>query len=281
MSDAASQRSWHAPKHLTTHIILSLGVVVMVAPFLWELLTSVKTFAETIKVPPTFLPSSWKWGNFSEVFRTLPFAHMMLNSVIMTVAQAAGQVCFCSMAGYAFARLRFRGSGVIFALFLSVLMIPQQLYILPRYEFLHSLGLVNTLPGLFLPGIFGAFGTFLMRQFFLQLPTDLEEAATLDGAGPYQRFWWVMLPLARPGMAALGILVVVWSWNELLWPLIINTEPSKMTLSPGLASLQGEYLTQYPILMAGSVVASVPLIIAFLLFQRYFIESIAFTGIKG
>lgn len=113
------------------------------------------------------------------------------------------------MAGYAFARLRFRGSGIIFALFLSLLMIPQQLYILPRYELLHSLGLVNSLPGLFLPRIFGAFGTFLMRQFFLQLPTDLEEAARLDGAGPYQRFWWVMLPLARPGMAALGILVVV------------------------------------------------------------------------
>ncbi|MBO0884200.1 MAG: carbohydrate ABC transporter permease, partial [Mycobacterium sp.] len=144
-----------------------------------------------------------------------------------------------------------------------------------------DLNLLNSLPGLFLPGIFSAFGTFLMRQFFLQLPREVQEAAYIDGAGPFQTYWRVLLPLARPGLIALAILVIIWSWNDLLWPLVVNTDPSSMPVSAGLATLQGQYLTNYPVLMAGSLMASLPLIIIFILFQRHFIEGIAFSATKG
>jgi multiple sugar transport system permease protein len=146
---------------------------------------------------------------------------------------------------------------------------------------MQSWGLLNTLPALFLPGMFSAFGTFLMRQFFMQLPNELEEAARLDGANTWQIYWKIMLPLAAPGMLALGLLVAIWSWNDLLWPLVVNTDPEKMPLSAGLANLKGEHLTNYPVLMAGSLMASLPLIVGFIIFQRQLIQGIATTGSKG
>ena len=188
---------------------------------------------------------------------------------------------FCAAAGYAFARLQFPGKNVIFILFLSVLMIPSQLFLLSQYEIMQSLGLLNTVAALALPGIFSAFGTFLMRQFFMQLPQELDDAARLDGANPFQVFWRIMLPLAKNGMLALGILTAIWSWNDLLWPLVVNNDPEKMPLSAGLATLQGQFLTNYPILMAGSVLASIPMILLFVIFQKNMLEGIASSGIKG
>jgi multiple sugar transport system permease protein len=267
--------------HLVVHIILSVGALLMIAPFLLEMLISVETFAEATAVPMTFIPHVWRWANYSDVFSAMPFKQMMINTVLMTLARTAGQLVFCSLAGYAFARLRFRGQNVVFGLFLSVLMVPSQLFLIPQYEIIHDLNLLNSLPGLFLPGIFSAFGTFLMRQFFLQLPREVQEAAYIDGAGPFQTYWRVLLPLARPGLIALAILVIIWSWNDLLWPLVVNTDPSSMPVSAGLATLQGQYLTNYPVLMAGSLMASLPLIIIFVLFQRHFIEGIAFSATKG
>jgi multiple sugar transport system permease protein len=267
--------------HRVVHIILAVGAVLMIAPFLLELLISVETFAESTSVPMTFIPSTWRFSNYTDVFSAMPFRQMLVNTVLMTAARTAGQLIFCSLAGYAFARLRFRGSGLVFGLFLSVLMVPSQLFLIPQYEIIHDLHLLNSLPGLFLPGIFSAFGTFLMRQFFMQLPRDVQEAAYIDGAGPFQTFWRVLLPLARPGLIALAILVIIWSWNDLLWPLVVNTDPSSMPVSAGLATLQGQYLTNYPVLMAGSLMASLPLIIIFILFQRHFIEGIAFSASKG
>ena len=144
-----------------------------------------------------------------------------------------------------------------------------------------TVGLLHTVPALALPGIFSAFGTFLMRQTFLQLPREIEEAARIDGANVIRTFWLIMLPLARNGMLALGILVAIWSWNDLLWPLVVNTDPGAMPLSAGLATLQGQYLTNYPILMAGSLMASIPMIILFVIFQRHMIQGIASSGLKG
>jgi multiple sugar transport system permease protein len=268
-------------RNIVPHIILSLGAVIMVGPFIWEFLTSFKTFAESIRVPPVVLPATPQWANYEEVFDTLPFAAMFSNTVIMTIARTAGQVIFCSMAGYAFARLRFPGRNFIFGLFLAVLMVPSQMHLIPQYQIMQGLGLLNTIPALALPGMFSAFGTFLMRQFFMQLPRELEEAARIDGANPWQIYWMIMMPLAAPGMLALGLLVAIWSWNDLLWPLVVNTDPEKMPLSAGLASLQGEHLTNYPVLMAGALMASLPLIIGFIIFQRQLIQGIATTGIKG
>ena len=267
--------------HLVPHLLLSLGAVIMVGPFAWEILTSFKTFAESIHVPPVVIPATIEWHNYREVFDSLPFSALFMNTVLMTIARTAGQVFLCSLAGYAFARLHFRGRTFFFGLFLSVMMVPPQMFLIPQYQIMQHLGLLNTIAALALPGMFSAFGTFLMRQFFMQLPLELEEAARLDGANPWQIYWRIMLPLSAPGMLALGLLVAIWSWNDLLWPLVVNTDPEKMPLSAGLASLQGEHLTNYPVLMAGALMASLPLIIAFIIFQRRLIEGIAFTGLKG
>ncbi len=163
-----------------------------------EVLTAFKTFAESIQVPPVFIPAQFNFDNFAEVFESLPFDILFLNTVLMTAARTAGQVIFCSLAGYAFARLNFPGRNYIFMLFLAVMMVPGQMFLIPQYQLMQSWGLLNTIPALFLPGMFSAFGTFLMRQFFMQLPMEIEEAARLDGANTWQIYWKIMLPLAAP-----------------------------------------------------------------------------------
>ncbi|MEV0459614.1 carbohydrate ABC transporter permease [Catellatospora methionotrophica] len=263
-----------------THVTLLIGAAIMVGPFLWQFLTSLKTLSNATKVPPTFTPD-WRWSNYADVFALLPFGHQFLNTVLMTAARTAGQLLFCSMAAYAFARLRFPGRGLLFGVFLSVLMVPPPLFVIPQYEIMADLGWLNSLTALIVPGLFSAFGVFLLRQFFLGLPRELDEAARLDGAGPLRIYWSVMLPLAKPGLLALGILTVLWSWNDLFWPLIVNTDPEQMTLSAGLASLQGQFQTDYPVLMAGSLLASLPVIVLFTVMQRHFIQGIAFSGNKG
>jgi len=283
MSDRISATNAIRPKrsHLIIHLVLIVGSILMVFPFFWEVATSLKTYAESTSVPPTIFPSSPVWENYADVFRTLPFGAQFLNTVIMTVARTVGQVFFCSAAGYAFARLEFPGRNVIFIAFLSVLMIPSQLFLLSQFQLMQRFGLLNTVTALALPGIFSAFGTFLLRQFFMQLPADLDAAARLDGCNPFQVWWKVMLPLAKNGMLALGILTAIWSWNDLLWPLVVNNDPEKMTLSAGLSTLQGQFLTNFPVLMAGSFLASIPMIILFVVFQKNMLEGIASSGIKG
>ncbi|GAA0929761.1 carbohydrate ABC transporter permease [Nonomuraea longicatena] len=270
----SSTRTW------PVHLALGAGALVMLAPFAWQLIVSLQSLPESLRVPPAFVPS-WQWSNFAEVFRTVPLARQMFNTVVVTAAVTAGQLLLCSLAAFAFARLRFPGRGLLFGLFLAVLMVPAELFLIPRYEIMQGLGWLNTLQALIAPGVFGAFGTFLLRQFFRTLPRELDEAARLDGANPLQIYWWIMLPLVRPGLLALGLLTVMWSWSSLLWPLVVNTDPELMTLSAGLASLRGQYLTDFPILFAGSIVASLPMIVLFVVMQRQLIAGIAFTGSKG
>jgi multiple sugar transport system permease protein len=269
------------PRHPIAHLVLGIGAIFMVGPFLWQLSTSLQTFGESVSVPPTFLPHSPQWSNVTTVFSALPFGHQLLNTTLMTIARTVGQVLFSSLAGFAFARMQFRGRGVLFAVFLSVTMVPYQVFLLPQYQIMQGLGLLNTLVALFLPGMFSAFGTFLMRQFFLQLPLEIEEAARIDGANILQIYWRIMLPMSAPGMIALGVLVIIWSWNDLLWPLVVNSDPRQMPVSAGLASLQGQYTTNFPVLMAGSLLASLPVIVVFIVFQRHLMSGIAFSGVKG
>ncbi|MEV0122635.1 carbohydrate ABC transporter permease [Streptomyces sp. NPDC050703] len=266
---------------LATHAVLSLGALVMVFPFLWQLLTALKTLAETSRVPPTFLPDRWNWSSFEEVFTALPFREMLTNSAINTLGRTLGQLVLCSLAAYAFARMRFRGRDVLFALFLSVLMVPSSLLVLPQYDIIQRLGLLNSAPALFLPGMFSAFGTFMLRQFFLALPKELEEAARIDGAGSFRVFWSVMLPLIRPALAALAVITAMWSWNDLLWPLVVNTDPVKMPISAGLTSLEGQYETNYPVMMAGSFIAGLPMLLVYVFLQRHFVQSVALSGSKS
>ncbi|MEU7527185.1 carbohydrate ABC transporter permease [Saccharothrix sp. NPDC042600] len=275
MPERVARRTW------PVHAVLVAGALVMVAPLVWEFLTSVKSFGESVRVPPTILPETWDWSNYTKVFHSVPFGEQLLNTVLMTAGRTAGQLLLCSMAAYAFARLAFPGRDAIFMLFLSVLMVPSQLFLIPQYQIMQELGWLNSLQALIVPGVFSAFGTFLLRQFFLSLPKDLEEAAGLDGANPLRIYWHIMLPLARPGLVALGILTVLWSWNDLMWPLVVNNDPEQMTLSAGLATLKGEHFTDYPVLMAGSLLATLPVIVVFIVMQRRVLEGIAFTGSKG
>lgn len=253
----------------------------MVFPFVWQALTAMKTLTESVQVPPTILPHHWELGNFRTVFDSIPFTDMLVNSVALTVGRTVGQIALCSLAAYAFARFQFPGRDIIFVAFLSVLMVPPQVFLLPQYEIMQRLGWLNSLPALIVPGVFSAFGTFLLRQFFIGLPSELEEAARIDGANPVQVFWYVMLPLAKPGLIALSIMTILWSWNDFLWPLVVNTDPQKMPLSAGLATLIGQHQTNFPVLMAGSLLAMLPIIAIFTVMQKQFIQGIAFTGSKG
>ena len=284
MSEQKTGSRWlplRGPSSAGARTILVIGALVLAGPFVWEVLTSFKSLTEIAEIPPTILPASWRTANYRDVFAGLPFATMFVNSAVNAVARTLAQLLLCSMAAYAFARIEFPGRKILFGIFLSVLLVPTQLLVIPQYQIIENLHLLNTLPALFLPGMFSAFGTFLLRQFFLGLPSELEEAARLDGANPLRIYWSIMLPLARPGLMALGILTLLWSWNDLFWPLIVTTDTRKMPLSVGLASLQGQYTTNYPVLMAGSLLATLPVIVAFIIMQKQVIEGIAFTGSKG
>ncbi len=280
MQKSVARRSF-LPASWPIHGCLVLGSCLFVVPFLWMILTSIKTLGESTLVPPVIFPAVPQWSNYSEVFNTLPFVTYYINTILMTAGRTIGQLLLCSLAAYAFARIEFPGRNVLFILMLSVLMVPSYVVLLPQYIIMKDLGRINTLQALIVPGLFSAFGTFLLRQFFLTLPRELDEAAKLDGANHFQIYWSVILPLAKPALIALAIFVCLWSWNDLLWPLVVTDSPDKMTLSVGLAMLQGEHLTDFPILMAGAVLASWPMLAMFIFWQRHFIEGIAITGTKG
>lgn len=263
------------------HILLIIGAIFVVLPFIWMILTSLKTLTEATQIPPKIFPDKLQWSNFKEAAQTLPYGKFYYNTIVYTLVTTIGQLVFCSMAGYAFARIDFPGRNIVFIIILSVLMVPGQIFLIPQFMIINKLNLLNSIPALVIPGLFSAFGTFLMRQFFLTLPKELEEAAVLDGCNQFQIFYKIMLPLVKPGLVALAISTVLYCWNSLMWPLIVNTSIDKMTLSAGLSSLQGQHATNYPVMMAGTILAIWPMIIAFILFQKQFIEGIASTGTKG
>lgn len=263
------------------HVILLLGLVIVVFPFIWMILTSFKTEAEAIHVPPIIFPSHLNLEGYISVFTELPFVQVYLNTFISTIITVIGQVVLCSMAGYAFGRIDFPGKNILFLLVLSVLMVPSQIFLVPQYMIIMKMNLLDTLPALFLPNLFSAFGTFLLRQFFMSLPKELEEAARLDGCNRFQIFGKVMLPLAKPGIISLVIFTGKFAWNDFMWPLIVNTSLEKTILGPALSALQGQYTGDYPSQMAGAVLSVIPIIVLFFIFQKQFIEGVAQAGIKG
>lgn len=268
-------------KKIFVHLILLIGVIVTVFPFIWMVLTSFKTVGEAMQIPPTIFPKKFLLDAYSQIITALPFARVYLNTIISTVITTVVQVAFCSMAAYAFARITFPFKNAIFVLILSVLMVPGQIFLIPQYLIVQKMGLLDTIPALFLPNLFSAFGTFLLRQFFMSLPKELEEAALLDGCNRYQIFGKIMLPLVKPGIVSLVIFTAKFAWNDFMWPLIVNTSPKMMTLGPALSTLQGQYTTKYPMQMAGAVMAVIPIIVLFFIFQKQFIEGVAQSGIKG
>lgn len=263
------------------HVILIAGVLFFVVPFLWMVLTSLKTLSEATHVPLVFFPAQAQWGNYANVLSTLPFITFYKNTFLMALGRTLGQLLFCSLAAYAFARIKFPGRTFLFVFMLSVLMVPSYVFLVPQYLIMKDLHWLNSLQALIVPGLFSSFGTFLLRQFFMSLPAELDESARLDGANHLQIYWHIILPLAKSALIALAILTILWSWNDLIWPLVVNDSTDKMTLTVGLASLQGEHATDFPVLMAGAVLASWPMLVMFIIFQKSFIEGIAITGTKG
>lgn len=263
------------------HVVLGLASVLMVFPFVWQIIMSLSTNDQIQSVPPTIWPGELQWGNYAKVFEKLPFANQLWVSVAITLIRTIGQLILCSAAGYAFARLRFRGKPLVLALILSILMVPPQVFLIPQYQLIKQFGLLETTMGIALPGIFSAFGVFLMRQFFMGMPIELEEAARLDGASPFQTFWRIMLPLAKPALSALAIITVLWSWNDLLWPMVVTTQSKSMPLSAGLATFQGQHSVDNAVMMAAAGMAMAPVLFLFLAMQRRVIEGLAHSGMKG
>ncbi|MEF9840299.1 MAG: carbohydrate ABC transporter permease [Lachnospiraceae bacterium] len=268
-------------KHLIVHILLLSGVFITVFPFLWMVLTSFKNIGEAMQIPPTIFPENFSLAAYSTIIKSLPFLKVYANTIISTVITILVQVVFCSMAAYGFARINFPGKNILFVIVLSVLMVPGQIFLIPQYLIVQKMGLLDTMSALVLPHLFSAFSTFMLRQFFMSLPKELEEAAVLDGCNHFQIYWKIMLPLVKPGLVALVIFTGKSAWNNFMWPMIVNTSPKMMTLAPSLSTLQGEFTTNYPAQMAGAVMAVIPMVVLFFIFQKQFIEGVAHTGVKG
>ena len=263
-----------------TYAALILGSVIMIFPFVWMLLTSSKTIPESIAVPPVIFPSHWMLDNFVEAVESLPFVSMYFNTIVMILFRVLFAVGFSSMAGYAFAKLKFRGKKLLFGIVLVQMSLPSQIFIIPQYQMVAKLGIANSIAGLVFPGVVSAFGTFFLRQAYMGIPKEIGEAAYLDGCTQWQTFYKVMFPLTGTSVAALTIFTAVFAYSDLMWPLVVNTDLNMMTLSSGLASLRGQFTTNFPVLMAGSLLAMLPMVVLYLFFQKQFIEGIAMTGGK-
>jgi multiple sugar transport system permease protein len=263
------------------YAVLGAGLLVMVVPFLWMLMTSVKPEGEVRSVPPTWWPETFTLENYEALFTRLDFPTYFLNSVIVALAVTAGNVLFGTMLGYALAKLSFPGKRLVFGLVLVTLMIPGVVTFVPLFVLTTNMGLTNTLPGMFLPFLAAPFGVFLMRQYILGLPDELIQAARVDGAGELRIFFSIIMPLCGPAMATLGILSFLGSWNNFLWPLVVAQTEDKYTLPVALALYSvGQNATQYGLLLAGAVVVVIPVVAVFLALQRYILQGIAMTGIK-
>jgi multiple sugar transport system permease protein len=263
------------------HLILFPVAFLMLVPLLWMLVTSVQTLNETRHFPPILIPSGIHASNYTEVLRDAPFARWFLNTVFVTVLVVLGNLLLCSLAAYAFARIRFFGRDVVFILVLATLMIPFQVIMIPTFLIVRKLGMIDTLWALIVPNLANAFGIFLLRQFFRTLPIELEEAARIDGASRLGVLFKVVLPLSGPALATLAVIQFLWTWNDFLWPLVTIYTPHNMTLQLGLTTFQGAHQSNTNLLMAANVMSMIPVLVLFFVAQRYFIRGIATTGLKG
>lgn len=263
------------------HVILILVSITMLVPFIWMILTAFKTVTEATSVDPfVIFPKVWRTDSFKEVIRNMNFFVLYKNTLLMIFSRVLCAVLTATMAGYAFGRLHFKGRDFCFSLVLLQMMVPAQIFISPQYIMVSKMGMLNTIFGLVFPGMVTAFGTFLLRQGYMGLPNDLEEAARLDGCNIGQTFLYIMAPLTRSSMVALGIFTAVFAFKDLMWPMIVNTDKDMLVLSSALAKMQGQYASKFPELMAASLIACIPMIVLYVIFQKQFIEGIATSGGK-
>ena len=264
------------------YLVLVIMAIIMLVPFVWMILTALKTNQEAISVNPFYIipQAGWHWENFAKVWQSYNFLTLYKNTLLMIFFRV---VCACltaTMAGYAFGRLNFPGKKIMFALVLIQMMIPSQIFIIPQYLMVSKMGALNTTFGLVFPGIVTAFGTYLLKTGYQGLPKDLEEAAAIDGCNIGQRFLRIMMPLTRSSMVSLGIFTALFAFKDLMWPMIVCTKAETTTLSAGLAKMQGQYGSDYPTMMASAVLAIIPMIVIYVIFQKQFVEGIATSGGK-
>ncbi|WP_019637070.1 carbohydrate ABC transporter permease [Paenibacillus fonticola] len=266
---------------LAAHLFLIAGSAVMLFPFIWTIATSLKDLSEVFTYPPRFVGERLKFENYSAMIERFPFFRFSFNSLKITVIVTIVQLITSSMAGYVFARLRFRFREGLFGLYLATLMIPPQVTMIPNFILMKFYGLMDTHAALILPMLVSAFGTFLLRQFFITIPDSLEEAAKIDGCTPFGIYWRIFVPLSKPAMATLGIFIIMGTWNDFINPLIFLNSMDKMTLTLGLANMQGMYSTDWPSLMAATGLSVLPIIIVFLFAQDLFVRGVTLSGLKG
>ncbi len=278
-------RTWRQARRIIlrtlVYVVMSLGAVIALLPFLWMVSTSLKDVQDVVTLPPQWIPNPPVTHTYPDVWNELPFVNFFINSTYITLSSVVGQLLVCSLSAYAFARLEFRGRDKLFYLYLATMMIPGQVTLIPAFILMGWLHWIDTAWALIVPGLGSAFGIFLLRQFFLTIPRELEDAAKIDGYGLFGIYWRIILPLSKPALATLAVFTFLGSWNDFLWPFVVINTPENMTLPVGLSFLQQNYTTQWPQLMAGSTMSLIPVVIVFLLAQRYFVEGITMTGLKG
>lgn len=263
------------------YIVIIIGCISMLIPFIWMILTAFKGYGEAISIPPTIFPKEIKWSNFKEAWTSLPFTNLYYNTFMVILIRIITTLITSSLAGYAFARINFPFKKLLFSIVLIQMMLPPQIFIIPQYTMAGKLGILNSILGLVFPGIVSAFGVFLMVQHFKSIPIELEEAATLDGCSRFTIYHKIMLPLSKSSLVALSIFTALFAYKSLMWPLISSVQVEKMTLTAGIATLKGQYDTNFPVNMAASFIAMLPMLILYGIFQKHFIKGIAFTGTKG
>lgn len=265
----------------TLFIVLLIVSIMMLIPLFWMLSTALKNIGEVFEYPPRWIPRTLNWQNFKMIWQLVPFKMYLVNSLIMSGFVTLIHLIVASLSAYAFARLEFPGRNTLFLLYIATMMIPGQVTMIPNFILVKTLGWTDTYIGLILPNCFMAFGVFLLRQFFLTIPKDYEEAATIDGANKFMIFRKIILPLSLPAISTLAIFTFVGQWNNLLWPLVIINKEEMKTLTLGLASFQGMYSTSWNLLMAAAVMGILPSVIAFIIGQKYLIKGITLSGLKG
>ncbi len=258
-------------------IVASLAILL---PIIWMVFTAFKPEVDIVAFPPSLFPRALTLEHFVDIWDSIPFARLYLNTIIFAGGVTVFSLLFDSMTGYALARLEFRGKNVVFVIVMILLMVPFQVTLIPLYDLLDSVGLAGTMPGMIVPRMTNAFGIFFMRQFYLSLPKDLEEAARVDGASEWRIFSRIITPLAKPAMLTLGLFHFQYNWNDLLWPLIMSKDIESATLPAGLSMFVGQHVVEYGLLMAGSVLALLPVVVFFLVIQKSFVAGIATTGMK-
>ncbi|PAD09866.1 sugar ABC transporter permease [Shouchella clausii] len=264
------------------HLALIIGSIVMAGPFIWMALSSLKSFEQIFAVPPVWIPDPFVWSNFTDSLQAMPFGRAYFNSFYISTIVVVSQVLTCSMAAYAFAKLKFPGSKVLFIAFLATMMVPMQVTLIPLYIIMDNIGWVNTHLSIIVPNaLFNAFGVFLLRQFMMGIPKEMEEAAVMDGANPLYIYAKIMLPLIKPALAAFAIFSFIGIWNNFIQPLVFLSDTTLFTVPLLLATFKGLYVTNWPLMMAGATISVVPVLIVYFFAQRQIIEGIALTGVKG